>query len=72
MPLISKYNKRIRFFLCVIHIFSKYSWVVPLKDKKGITIVNVYKSILNNSNRKPKKYGSIKAVNFITRILING
>ena len=55
MPLISKYNKRIRFLLCVIHIFSKYYWVVPLKDKKGITIVNVYKSILNNSNRKPKK-----------------
>ena len=34
MQLLSKYNKRIRFLLCVIDIFSKYAWVVPLKDKK--------------------------------------
>ena len=35
MQLLSKYNKGIRFLLCVIDIFSKYDWVVPLKDKKG-------------------------------------
>ena len=34
MQLLSKYNKGIRFLLCVIDIFSKYPWVVPLKDKK--------------------------------------
>ena len=34
MQLVSKFNKRIRFLLCVIDIFSKYAWVVPLKDKK--------------------------------------
>ena len=34
MQLLSKYNKGIRFLLCVIDIFSKYGWVVPLKDKK--------------------------------------
>ena len=34
MQLLSKYNKVIRFLLCVIDIFSKYAWVVPLKDKK--------------------------------------
>ena len=32
--LLNKYNIGIRFLLCVIHIFSKYAWVVPLKDKK--------------------------------------
>ena len=37
MQLLSKYNKEIRFLLCVIDIFSEYAWVVPLKDKKGIT-----------------------------------
>ena len=37
MQLISKFNKGIRFLLCVIDIFSKYSWIIPLKDKKGIT-----------------------------------
>ena len=38
----SKYNKGIRYSLCVIDIFSKYAWVVPLKDKKIVTIVNVF------------------------------
>ena len=39
MQLISKYNKGVRFLLCVIDIFSKYAWVVRLKDKKGVSIV---------------------------------
>ena len=55
MQLLSKYNKRIRFLLCVIDIFSKYAWVVPLKDKKGISIVKAFQSILKESNRKPNK-----------------
>ena len=41
MQLISKYNKRIKFLLCVIDIFSKCAWVVPLKDKKGIVNANI-------------------------------
>ena len=45
MQLLSKYNKVIRFLLCVIDIFSKYAWVVPLKDKKGISIVKVFQII---------------------------
>ena len=55
MKLISKYNKGIRFLLCVIDLFSKYAWVVPLKDKKGIAIVNAFKIILDSSKRKPNK-----------------
>ena len=51
----SKYNKGIRFLLCVIDIFSKYAWVVPLKDKKGVSIVTAFQSILKQSNRKPNK-----------------
>ena len=34
MQLISKFNKGFRFLLCVIDLFSKYAWVIPLKDKK--------------------------------------
>ena len=49
MQLISKFNKGFRFLLCVIDIFSKYAWVVPLKDKKGISIVNTFQKILNES-----------------------
>ena len=55
MQLLSKYNKGIRFLLSVIDIFSKYAWVVPLKDKKGISIVKAFQIILKQSNRKPNK-----------------
>ena len=53
--MISKFNKGFRFLLCVIDIFSKYAWVVPLKDKKGVSIVNAFQKILDDSNRKPNK-----------------
>ena len=49
MQLLSRYNKGIRFLLCVIDIFSKYAWVVPLKDKKGISIVKAFQSILKQN-----------------------
>ena len=55
MQLISKFNKGFLFLLCVIDIFSKYAWVVPLKDKKGVSIVNAFQKILKESNRKPNK-----------------
>ena len=55
MQLISKFNKGFRFLLCVIDIFSKYAWVIPLKDKKGVTIVNAFQKILDDSKRKPNK-----------------
>ena len=54
MQLISKSNKGVRFLLCVIDIFSKYAWVVPLKDKKGVTRKN-FRKILDDSKRKPNK-----------------
>ena len=55
MQLISKFNKGFRFLLCVVDVFSKYAWVIPLKDKKGISIVNAFQIILKESNRKPNK-----------------
>ena len=55
MQLISKFNKGFRFLLCVIDIFGKYTWVVPLKDKKGVSIIDAFQKILDNSNRKPNK-----------------
>ena len=55
MQLISKFNKGFRFLLYVIDIFSKYAWVVPLKDKKGISIVNAFQKKLDKSGRKPNK-----------------
>ena len=55
MQLLSKFNKGFRFLLCVIDIFSKYAWVIPLKDKKSISIANAFQIILKESNRKPNK-----------------
>ena len=55
MQLISKFNKGFRFLLCFIDINSKYAWVIPLKDKKGITIANAFQKILKGINRKPNK-----------------
>ena len=56
MQLLGRYNKGIRLLLCVIDIFSKYAWVVPLKDKKGISIVKAFQITLKQSNsRKPNK-----------------
>ena len=51
MQLISKYNGKIRYLLCAIDLFSKYTFVVPLKDKKGTTIVNTFQSILSKNQR---------------------
>ena len=70
MQSISKFNKRFRFLFCVIDIFSKYAWVVPLKDKKGISIVNAFQKMLDNANLI--KYGLIKEVNFTIILLKNG
>ena len=55
MQLIIKYNKGIRYLLCAKDLYTNYAFVVPLKDKKGTTIVNVFQSILDNSKRKPNK-----------------
>ena len=55
MQSLSKYNRGIRYLLCAIYLFSKYAWVILLKDKKGISIVNEFQEIVNSSNRKPNK-----------------
>ena len=55
MQLISKFNKGFRFLLCVIDIYSKCAWAIPLKDKTGVTITNAFQNILDKSNRKPNK-----------------
>ena len=55
MQLISKYNKGIRFSVSVIEPFSKYAWVVPLRDKNRVTTVNAFQSILDSSKGKPSK-----------------
>ena len=54
MQSLNKYNKGIKYLLCAIDLFSKYAWVVPLKDKKGLSIVNAFLEIISKG-RKPNK-----------------
>ena len=62
--MISKFNKRFR---CVIDIYSKYPWAIPLKDKKGIKITNAFQKILGTSNSKTNKIWVDKGSEFCTR-----
>ena len=67
MQSISKFNKGSRFLLCVIDIYRKYAWVIPLEDKKGITITNAFQKILNESNRIPNEIWVDKGSEFYNR-----
>ena len=55
MQLIGKFKKEICFLFFAIKTYSKYGWVIPLKDKKCIAITNAFQKVLKESNRKPKK-----------------
>ena len=69
MQLISKFNKGIRFLLCAIDIFSKYAWVIPLKDKKGGTNINAFQKNFRESNRKPSKIWVDKGSEISNRLM---
>ena len=55
MQSLSRKNKGIKYLLCDIDLYSKYAFVIPLKDKKGISVVNAFNKIMKQSGRKPKK-----------------
>ena len=54
MQSLSKYNKGVKYLLCAIDLFTRYAWVIPLKDKKGTSIVNAFQEIISKE-RKPNK-----------------
>ena len=57
MQSLSKYNRGIKCLLCAIDLFSKYAWVIPVKDKKGTSIVNAFKKIVSEGRKghRPNK-----------------
>ena len=56
MQSLSRKNKGIKYLSCAIDLYSKYAFVIPLKDKKGISVVNAFNKIIKQSNsRKPTK-----------------
>ena len=55
MQSLSRKNKGIKYLLCAIDLYGNYAFVIPLKDKKGISIVNAFNKIIKQSDRKPNK-----------------
>ena len=55
MQSLSRKNKGIKYLLCAIDLYSKYAFVIPLKDKKEISIVSAFNKIIKQSYRKPNK-----------------
>ena len=55
MQSLSQKNKNIKYLLCAIDLYSKYAFVVPLKDKKGISVTNGFNKIIKQSGRNPNK-----------------
>ena len=72
MQLLSKFNNGFRFLLCVIDIYSKYAWVITLKDKKDTTITNAFQNILKESNSKPNKIWVNKGSDFYNKSINHG
>ena len=52
---LNKFSKGFKYLLCAIDLFSKYAWVIPIKDKKGTSIANAFKKIVSKGQRKPNK-----------------
>ena len=68
MQALSKCNKGVRYLLCTINLISKYTWVVPLKDKRGITIVNAFQKIISKG-RKPNSIWVDQGGKFYNKLL---
>ena len=62
-----KCNKGSKYLLCAIDLFTKYAWVVPFKDKRGITIVNAFQKII--SKHKPNKIWIDQGEEFYNKLL---
>ena len=68
MQSLTRKNKGIKHLLCAIDLYSKYAFVIPLKDKKGISIVNAFNKIIKQSNRKPNKIWVDQGGEFYNRV----
>ena len=65
---LSRFKKGIKKLLCAIDLLSKYAWVIPLKDKKGTSIVNAFQKKIQKKENQIK-YGLIKVVNSTINLL---
>ena len=66
MQQLSKWNKGYRYLLMVLDLFSKYDWIVPLKDKKGETVTEAFKAIFKGKEYYNKHMKELLEKNDIT------
>ena len=55
MQSLSRKNKGIKYLLCAVDLYSKYAFVIPLENKKGISVTNGFNKIIKQSNVKSNK-----------------
>ena len=67
MQTYSKWNKGIKYLLMVIDVFSKYGWIVPLKDKKTESVSTAFDLIFKKSKHQPEKLWTDKGSEFISK-----
>jgi len=67
MQAVSKFNHGVRYLLTVIDVFSKYGWMLPVKDKTGKSVAAVFKEIFKKSKRKPEKLWTDKGLKFYNK-----
>ena len=63
----SKWNKGVKYLLMVIDVFSKYGWIVPLKDKKTESVSLAFDEIFKKSKRKPTMLWTDEGSEFISK-----
>ena len=64
MQLIFKVNKEFRFSLCVMDIYSRYARAIPMKEKKYITNIILFRRFLMNQIANQIKYGLMRVMDF--------
>ena len=67
MQAFSKFNHGVRYLLTVIDVFSKYGWMLPIKDKTGKSVADEFKEIFKKSKRKPEKLWTDKGREFYNK-----
>ena len=64
MQAFSKFNRGVRYLLTVIDVYSKYGYLLPLRDKTGKSVADAFKKIFKKSKRKPEKLWTDKGREF--------
>ena len=69
MNKLSRFNKGYKYLLTVIDVFSKYGWIIPLKNKTGASVANGLKLIFKQDNRMPTRILTDKGKEFYNKIV---